>query len=276
MDFFVSNFIYSWISVQCSNPLNCPLLFLDKTGVNCTVNVTVCDPNPCEANGTCSLAYGGHYYQCNCPANRQGDNCEYVVDPCLGRCAEGETCVPNSLPESNGWYSPSTTTSCYVSHDHCSFSPCGAHGTCTTTDAGYECQCESGFTGQNCTDVDHCSPNSPCSSDHSTACLNQPDGTRAICICSPGWGGDHCDLDIDECSSNPCYGGDCVNNPGSYSCDCPPNTTGMNCERPLRCVKGMCMNGGNCSDAGGVVTCNCLDGYAGPTCEDEGEYNPGY
>jgi Notch-like protein len=244
---------------------------LDKTGVNCTIDVTLCEPNPCEGNGTCSLAFGGHYYQCSCPDNRRGDNCEYVVDPCLGKCGEGETCVPDSLPGSNGFYSPSTTNSCYyMSHDHCSPSPCGGHGTCTGTDAAYECECESGFTGQNCTNIDYCSADNPCSPVHTTACLNPPEDTGAICICSPGWGGDLCDQDIDECLSNPslCNGSNCVNHQGSYSCENRPlNTTGVTCE------EDMCMNCGVCSDVGGMVSCNCSDGLTGHTCETKSEYN---
>ena len=236
----------------------------------------MCESRQCEGNGTCRPAFGGHYYQCECPLNRRGDSCEYIVDPCLERCAQDEICVLRSLPESNGLYSPSANTSClrgYQSHDHCSPSPCGAHGTCTNTSIGYECECQSGYTGQNCTVVDHCLSN-PCSSDHSTDCLNHPEGTGAICVCSPGWGGDHCDQDIDECLSGParCNGGNCVNRRGTYSCEnCPPNTTGMNCERYLTCADMVCMNDGVCLDVGGVVECNCSAGYTGLNCEVESE-----
>ena len=66
-----------------------------------------------------------------------------------------------------------------------------------STDVGYECECESGYIGQNFTTIDHCLIN-PCSLAHSTFYLNHPEGTGAISICSPSWGGDHCDKDIDE------------------------------------------------------------------------------
>ena len=242
--------------------------------MNCTEDFNVCAPNPCEANGTCSPAFGGHYYQCSCPNNRQGYNCEYVVDPCLGKCGEGVECVIHSQPETNRWYSSSAVTECLdcvESHDHCSSAPCGTYGTCTSTDASYVCECQSGRTGQNCTDVDHCSMK-PCS--HSTNCLNHPEGNGFVCICSTGWGGELCDKDIDECLGDPdfCNGGSCVNRLGTYSCEsCPRNMAGTNCERPLTCEDMTCMNGGTCLDTGGVVNCTCPDGFTGSTCEDESE-----
>lgn len=190
-------------------------------------------------------------------------------------CEEEETCIVESPIQPNGWYQLSATTMCLSgceSHDHCSSSPCGPNGICTNTDGGYECECASGYAGRNCTNIDHCLGNS-CSSSHSIACLNHPEGTRAVCVCSPGWGGELCDEDIDECLGTPdlCNEGRCVNDPGSYSCSCPPNRSGRNCETLLTCGDMVCMNGGNCSDAGGVVTCNCAAGFTGPFCEDESE-----
>ena len=97
---------------------------------------------------------------------------------------------------------------------------------------------------------------------------------RAVCVCSPSWGGDLCDKDIDECSSDPnlCNGGRCVNQPGSYSCEnCPSNRTGTHCETLVTCQDMVCMNGGTCLDVGGVVSCDCFPGYTGPTCDIESE-----
>uniref|UniRef100_A0A1I8H9S7 EGF-like domain-containing protein n=1 Tax=Macrostomum lignano TaxID=282301 RepID=A0A1I8H9S7_9PLAT len=43
------------------------------------------------------------------------------------------------------------------------------------------------------------------------------------CVCPTGWSGINCNADIDECSSSPCDANAiCTNNPGSFSCACRP------------------------------------------------------
>ena len=51
----------------------------DVTGVNCTERFDPCDSNPCANGGTCEKAYGGHYYQCTCPADYGGYTCEGIM-----------------------------------------------------------------------------------------------------------------------------------------------------------------------------------------------------
>lgn len=36
-------------------------------------------------------------------------------------------------------------------------------------------------------------------------------------------------LDINECASNPCVNGDCIDEPNMYNCTCQPGWTGVNC-----------------------------------------------
>uniref|UniRef100_A0A2K6RZ59 von Willebrand factor D and EGF domains n=1 Tax=Saimiri boliviensis boliviensis TaxID=39432 RepID=A0A2K6RZ59_SAIBB len=43
-----------------------------------------------------------------------------------------------------------------------------------------------------------------------------------LCVCSPGFHGSLCDVDISGCQSNPCGLGRCISVFHSYSCDCPP------------------------------------------------------
>ena len=42
------------------------------------------------------------------------------------------------------------------------------------------------------------------------------------CLCAPGYGGDNCLVQIDECDSAPCqHGGVCIDEINGYRCDCP-------------------------------------------------------
>jgi hypothetical protein len=59
------------------------------------------------------------------------------------------------------------------------------------------------------------------------------------CECKDGFTGEACDVNIDECASNPCASGaKCEDLIGSYKCHCPSGKTGADCSTGLCfCIK---------------------------------------
>ena len=74
------------------------------------------------------------------------------------------------------------------------------------------------------TDIDECAlDEKKC---NNGICQNLP-GTYQ-CFCRPGFGGDHCETDFQECLSNPCEnGGTCEDAVNDFICLCPPGFEGM-------------------------------------------------
>ncbi|MET0386576.1 MAG: Kazal-type serine protease inhibitor domain-containing protein [Polyangiales bacterium] len=59
-----------------------------------------------------------------------------------------------------------------------------------------------------------------------------------MCDCNgTGYEGLRCELDVDECSTDPCLnGGTCENTPGSFTCDCAEGFDGPRCEDAVGCL----------------------------------------
>ncbi|XP_046573989.1 fibropellin-1-like [Haliotis rubra] len=87
-------------------------------------------------------------------------------------------------------------------------------------------------------------------------------------ICTPGWHGMNCEMNVDDCVSSPCQNGaTCIDKHRGYVCACAYGFTGERCETRINpCLSNPCSNGGLCEDTGRGYTCNCPVGWEGPRC----------
>uniref|UniRef100_A0A8C4N2X2 EGF-like domain-containing protein n=1 Tax=Eptatretus burgeri TaxID=7764 RepID=A0A8C4N2X2_EPTBU len=190
--------------------------------------------------------------------------------------------------------------------DECLVDPgvCGVGGNCSNNPGSFSCICHNGYqptTGRpdsfhpllnatHCDDVDECQENPKICGDRGH-CVNSPGSFSCSCLTgyqpnmrSPGPFHAmkdiiHC-IDVDECLVDPgvcSVGGNCSNNPGSFSCTCQNGyrpTTGRpdsfhpllnatHCDDVDECQENpkICGDGGQCINSPGSFSCSCLTGY---------------
>ncbi|XP_061593558.1 sushi, nidogen and EGF-like domain-containing protein 1 isoform X1 [Cololabis saira] len=91
------------------------------------------------------------------------------------------------------------------------------------------------------------------------------------CSCLAGFTGRRCQINVDECASNPCQnGGACKDQINGFFCECPPGYTGIRCETDIdECEDSPCLNNASCVQDTGSFTCVCAPGYTGALCETD-------
>eukprot|EP00057_Strongylocentrotus_purpuratus_P031399 XP_784490.3 PREDICTED: fibropellin-1 [Strongylocentrotus purpuratus] len=223
-----------------------------------TCTTTVCGSIVCENNGEC-IRDG----QCRCVTGFTGTICETNIDDCsTNPCMNGGVCVDEVNSFTCNCAAGYTGDTCQTDIDNCTPNPCMNGGACTDGVNSYTCACVAGFTGNMCeTDINDCSPN-PCMNGGSCT-----DGVNTFtCTCASGFSGDTCTTA--DCGSVVCQNsGTCVS---SGLCDCVTGFTGTMCEININdCSPNPCTNGGSCTDGVDSFTCTCVAGFTGNMCETD-------
>ena len=123
---------------------------------------------------------------------------------------------------------------------------------------------------------------------HDSSCVGHALGLSS-CACEPGWTGELCNVDHNECAESPCYNGAVCTDSNDdadipinvYNCSCAGGWEGHNCEDDLdECHSGPCQHGGLCFHsmdnssfhgeiAIDVFRCNCTEGWTGGDCNED-------
>ncbi|KAM8801622.1 protein crumbs homolog 2 [Rhynchonycteris naso] len=260
---------------------HCPL---DYAGVNCEVEVNQCASEPCLHGGSCLDGVGS--YRCVCAPGYGGARCQLDLDECQSQpCAHGAC---HDLV--NGFRCDCTDTGyegvrCEQEVLECASAPCAHNASCLDGLGSFRCLCWPGYSGEQCeVDEDECAAG-PCQ--NGGQCLQRSNpalygdvqatfpGTFSfrhaagfLCRCPPGFEGDNCSVDVDECASGPCLsGGRCQDLPNGFRCHCPSGYTGLTCQEDVdECLSGPCLHGGTCDDVVAGYLCSCPEAWGGHDC----------
>ncbi|XP_057337294.1 protein jagged-1b-like [Microplitis mediator] len=264
----------------CKNSITCVNLAGDYrcrcrsgfTGKNCTKNIDDC-VGQCQHGALCIDLVND--YHCSCNPGYSGKDCDVDIDECAFKpCQNGGEC--RDLVNAYECVCPVGYTGhqCEIVKDHCNPNPCRNSSPCFNTQTDYYCHCPAQWQGKNCSELAAHDPQirlddgSPGCGSEGTPCSGRGRCSNGICICDPGYTGQRCHENINDCRGNPCLnGGTCVDLINSFQCICQEGWTGDLCDEDVdECTNSPCRNNGTCIDGVADFTCECRGGWKGKTC----------
>ena len=129
--------------------------------------------------------------------------------------------------------------------------------------------CDDHYYGERCINLNECSAFQDCNGNG--RCTDSIISYN--CDCNPGYTGQRCQIDIDECllMVPECSGhGRCMDGINSYTCNCDEGYTGTDCENEINeclLMEPQCSGRGTCTDGNNSFICDCNEGFTGLMCE---------
>ncbi|KAE8583490.1 hypothetical protein XENTR_v10020541 [Xenopus tropicalis] len=189
----------------------------------------VCSESPCLHGGTCQDLFNS--FSCTCRIGWNGHRCEINIDDCKSSpCLHG-FCIDLEADYQCSCEAGYTSRNCEININDCQHHQCLNGGTCVDGVNNYTCKCPANYAGTFCQ-----WPFPPEQCNKNITCFNGGRCNSGIwganCTCRPGFSGRRCEINVNDCESNPCLnGGTCQDSVNTFKCICNSSFSGVRCEK---------------------------------------------